>query len=102
LARRLQGDEAFVATLAGARIEAEPGDVRFLREPGEAARGGLAPLRLRAGETGVWDGRFEVTAQCDVEVRALGRTAAPDAKAAKPVTWERLLAACDAVEREPV
>jgi tRNA(Ile)-lysidine synthase len=67
----LQGTEAFVATLAGARVEADPETVRFLREDGEAARGGLAPLRLGAGERGVWDGRFEVAADRPIEVRAL-------------------------------
>ena len=33
-----------------------------MRDAGEAARGRLQPLALAPGETGVWDGRFEVVA----------------------------------------
>lgn len=101
LAERLRGSEAFVATLAGARIEADAGQARFAREPGEAARGGLAPVRLRAGETDVWDGRFEVTAPHDLEVRAVGRSALPDIAGARPLAHARLLAACGVVQGEP-
>lgn len=110
LTARLAGDQAFTAGLAGARIEAEATRVRFGREPGEAARGGLAPLRLAAGEVGVWDGRFEVTARQAVDVRAApgsARLVAVDAQGeatdvgAQPLAYERLLAACGAVEREP-
>ena len=110
LAARLTGDGPFTANLAGARIEADATQVRFVREPGEAARGGLAPLRLQAGETGVWDGRFEVTAARAVEVRAEPGAALPVAVAADGsvedlpaniLTYDRLLAACGAVEREP-
>jgi tRNA(Ile)-lysidine synthase len=101
LAGRLTEPAPFVATLAGARVEAGPDHVRFQREPGEAARGGLAPLSLRAGETGVWDGRFEITAEEDLEVRAAPRSALPDVPGAKPLTYERLLAACGAIDREP-
>jgi tRNA(Ile)-lysidine synthase len=61
LVQRLQGAETFAATLAGARIEAGPDMVRFCREPGERARGGLvaydAPL-----QASVFDGRFEIVA----------------------------------------
>jgi tRNA(Ile)-lysidine synthase len=71
LVDRLIGEELFAATLAGARIEAAAGEVRFLREAGERSRGGLKPLRLAAGETAVWDGRFEITADRPLEVRAL-------------------------------
>ncbi|WP_372782565.1 tRNA lysidine(34) synthetase TilS [Phenylobacterium sp.] len=109
LAARLTGDAPFVASLAGARIEAEADAVTFRREPGEAARGGLAPLRLRAGETAVWDGRFEVTAGRTVEIRAAAGATLPIATSddgvedlkARPLTHNRLLAACGAVEREP-
>jgi len=110
LAERLAGNEAFIATLAGARVAADAGAVRFRREPGEAARGGLAPLRLAAGETAVWDGRFEVSATAPVKVQAVRRTTLPaavgeDGKpavvAVRPLTHERLLAACGAVAREP-
>lgn len=61
----------FTAALAGARIEAEAGDVRFLREPGEFTRRPLAPLSVATGETAVWDGRFEITAPRALEVRPL-------------------------------
>lgn len=110
LAERLARSDGFVATLAGARISADARLVRFGREPGEAARGGLAPLRLAAGDTAVWDGRFAVTAEGPAEVRPLRRTTLPAAVAAdgspaalriEPLTYERLLAACGAVEREP-
>lgn len=67
----LASDRDFTTTLAGARLEADAGVVRFLREPGEAARGGLAPLTLEAGRTAVWDGRFEITADRPIEVRPL-------------------------------
>ena len=110
LAGRLIGDAPFTASLAGARIEADTEHVRFLREPGEAARGGLAPIRLQAGETGVWDGRFEVTAERPVEIRAEPGATLPIATGedgsardlqASILTHDRLLAACGAVEREP-
>jgi tRNA(Ile)-lysidine synthase len=50
------------ATLAGARIEADDEEIRFMREAGETARGGMAPLALPSGVPTVWDGRFELTA----------------------------------------
>jgi tRNA(Ile)-lysidine synthase len=111
LAGRLTGDASFTASLAGARIEADATQARFRREPGEAARGGLAPLRLRAGETGVWDGRFEISAEAAVEVRAAQGGVLPMALReggdlepfpAKSLAHDRLLAACGVVEREPV
>jgi tRNA(Ile)-lysidine synthase len=69
---RLRAGEAFVATLGGARIEASAGQVAVEREAGEAARGGLRPLALQAGEPTVWDGRFEFTAdRAGVEVEAV-------------------------------
>jgi tRNA(Ile)-lysidine synthase len=128
LAERLCAEGDVAATLAGARIEADAGEVRFLREPGEAARGGLAPLVLAAGETGVWDGRFEITAEGPLEVRALAGMAsglgkveraslkAYPAKAraglpadatprllaqARPLALARLHAACGLIECEP-
>ncbi len=61
LVQRIRTDEIFAATLAGARIEAGQ-DVLVCRDAGETARGGLAPLSLSPGETGVWDGRWEITA----------------------------------------
>ena len=52
----LRRERPFVATLAGARIDANAQTIRIFREPGEAARGGLGPLH----PPGVWDGRFEI------------------------------------------
>jgi tRNA(Ile)-lysidine synthase len=128
LAERLLGGEAFAATLAGARIEADDGAVRILREAGEAARGGLRPLTLAAGETGVWDGRFEITADRPMRivssagmrsllsptdqkrlmaVQASARDGlpvdldGPSLASARPLSLDRLLAACGAVTREP-
>jgi tRNA(Ile)-lysidine synthase len=107
LAARLRGDETFTASLAGARIEAKAGMARFGREAGEAARGGLAPVYLRARETAVWDGRFEVTADRAIEITAAPRGTTPASAdgatglAVRPLTYERLLAACGAVEAEP-
>lgn len=102
LAARLIDSPAFVATLAGARIEAGRVHVRFRREAGEAARGGLASIGLRAGETAVWDGRFEVATHRNCEVRAaLCATTPAGAAHAIPLTYDRLLAACGAIEREP-
>jgi len=110
LAERLAAKEPFTASLAGARIEADAAQVSFRREPGEAARGGLAPLRLAAGETGVWDGRFEVVAEQLVEIVTAPRSAQPlatgvDGEAASvqatPLAYERLLAACGGIVSEP-
>ena len=108
LAVRLMGDEDFTASLAGARITAKAGVVSFRREPGEAARGGLAPIRLGAGEVAVWDGRFEVTADRAATVAAAPRGTTPVAMdqtvvlSIRPLTYERLLGACGAVEAEPL
>ncbi len=64
-AAALRHKRPFLATLAGARIEADDTTIRIFREPGEAQRGGLSPLQ----PPGVWDGRFEV--QAGPEVRRL-------------------------------
>jgi tRNA(Ile)-lysidine synthase len=58
----LDGKERLVASLAGARVEADPHSVAVYREPGEAKRGGLTTLYLTPGLPRVWDGRFEFTA----------------------------------------
>lgn len=131
LAERLAGPGGFATTLAGARIEADGDEVRFLREAGEAARGGLQPMTLVAGETAVWDGRFQITAGRQMEVRgaaglrsglspadqhllaalpASARDTAPVVVGedgprladATPLALDRLLAACGAVDMEPV
>ena len=59
LLARLADGERFIATLAGARIEAGD-EVRLSREAGEADRGGLESMILAPGRTAVWDGRFEI------------------------------------------
>jgi tRNA(Ile)-lysidine synthase len=61
LVERLRSGERFTATLAGARIEATA-ELLICRDAGEIARGGLARLHLAPRETGVWDGRWEITA----------------------------------------
>lgn len=128
IAALLEQDAPFVATLAGARIEARGDEAQFMREPGEIARRGLPPLSLEAGQTGVWDGRFEIAAQSAMRVVALAgrarnlspaeaaglRGLAPPARAALPtidgaglaqgrcLVAGRLLAACGAIDREPL
>jgi tRNA(Ile)-lysidine synthase len=130
LAERLTGRGGFTTTLAGARIEADGDEVLFLREAGEAARGGLRPLILMAGETGVWDGRFEIKAERAMEVRSatglrqglsptdqdtlaalsarardtvpvIAEEGGPRLAEATPLALDRLLAACGAVDVEP-
>lgn len=71
LTEALRGEAAVVATLGGARIEADDMMVRWLREAGEIARSGAGELILAAGETGVWDGRFEITAARPMTLRPL-------------------------------
>jgi len=61
LVERLRSGQTFAATLSGARVEAGD-DVLICRDAGETARGGLAPLDLAPGQTGVWDGRWEIAA----------------------------------------
>ncbi len=70
LLARLDAEPAFVAALAGARIEADETEVRFLRDAGETARGGLAAVQVQPGRASIWDGRFEVGADQAVEIRA--------------------------------
>lgn len=77
LVARLRSGEVFTATLAGARVEADGDTVRVCRDAGETARGGLAALTLSLGETGVWDGRYEITAGASpITVRPLKGLAA--------------------------
>ena len=79
----LRGREPFTATLAGARIEADATNVCFLREAGEVRRGGLTPLALAAGEAAIWDGRWELTTDRALEVRALVGSASSLSSAAR-------------------
>jgi tRNA(Ile)-lysidine synthase len=76
LMERLRSAEAFTATLCGARIEADRGSVRFMRDAGETTRGGLAAAALAPGVPAVWDGRFEITADDACEARPLKGLAA--------------------------
>jgi tRNA(Ile)-lysidine synthase len=55
-------DGAFVATLAGARVEAGEQGVEIFREAGEFHRRGSPPLPLPLGQEVVWDGRYALTA----------------------------------------
>lgn len=59
----IRGREAFVATLAGARVEGDGAVVRFVRDAGEFKRRGLGDQDLPLGQPVVFDGRFEVTAR---------------------------------------
>jgi len=69
LSERLRGDDAFTATLGGAKVSAGA-QIVIVREPG---RSGLEQLRVGAGQCGVWDGRFEVSAgDRPVVIQALG------------------------------
>ncbi|WP_293901367.1 tRNA lysidine(34) synthetase TilS [Phenylobacterium sp.] len=71
-AEALRGHDPVVATLAGARLEADAAHIRVFRETGELARGGLMTKALTAGRAQVWDGRFELTADDPgYEVRCL-------------------------------
>ncbi len=69
LLERLATREAFTATLAGARIEAEAAKVLITRDAGELSRDGSP---LPPNTPSIWDGRFELTAsQPGLTVRAL-------------------------------
>jgi tRNA(Ile)-lysidine synthase len=109
LAAELAAPEPVVATLAGARIEADAEAIRVFRECGEARRSGLAD----AIRPCVWDGRFELAGHGTVrrlagvmnrlqpDDRARLRPLPPAARGALPVTVDdsdgavRLLAAPD-------
>lgn len=77
LETRLATRTSFTATLAGARIEATPGRVLVLREPGEFRRRPPVPLGLTRDRPAAWDGRYEITTSDDgwSVVPALGRLA---------------------------
>ncbi len=77
LLARIETGESFTATLAGARIESGGAIVRITREAGDIARAGGAARPLRAGESIIWDGRFELAADVDgLTVAPLGGLAA--------------------------
>ncbi len=62
LGGRLASHADFVATLAGARVEAIGRRVTVGREPGEMRRRPVPDLSLIPGCPAVWDGRYEITA----------------------------------------
>lgn len=73
---QLTGDNAVQASLAGAEVLARDGQILWGRTAGEMARSGARDLMLAAGETGVFDGRFEVEADGPATVtRLAGRIA---------------------------
>ena len=73
---QLAGDNAVQASLAGAEVLVRDGQILWGRTAGEMARSGARDLVLAAGETGVFDGRFEVDADGPVTVtRLAGRIA---------------------------
>lgn len=78
IAERITSGQPFTATLAGARVEATAERVLVLREAGEFRRRPPAPLPLRPGESALWDGRYEITADEPgwAVVASLGRLAA--------------------------
>jgi tRNA(Ile)-lysidine synthase len=106
LLQRLRAETSLVATLAGAQARANGDIISIVREAGAYARAPAPLLALRAGETGVWDGRFEIMAAEGGLVRPLAGSAArlhPEDKArllrveasarpALPVFWRNELA----------
>ena len=70
-----------MASLAGARIEADAADVTIAREVGDIRRAALPLLTLRSGRAAIWDGRFEIEAKTDVIVAPLAGSAARLSKA---------------------
>ena len=71
LYERLSGDGAVHATLAGALILADDARILWTRSPGEARRSGVVDLLLEAGETRVFDGRFEIAADRPARISLL-------------------------------
>ncbi len=85
LTAALLGEAPIVATLAGARIEANAKWILWLREAGEMARRGVRRLELHPGEAAVWDGRYEIRADRPVSLSSLAgqaRRLTPAARAA--------------------
>lgn len=71
LATEIAAGRSLTASLGGARVTSDGEVLRVLRNVGELARRPVPPLALAAGETGVWDGRFEVEALTDLSVSPL-------------------------------
>ena len=82
---RLAGEESFVATLAGARVEAAGPFIRIAREAGDRRRaGGVGLTPLPVGLAVAWDGRFEIEAVANGlavgPLRGLARRLDPSAR----------------------
>jgi tRNA(Ile)-lysidine synthase len=84
---RLEGGEAFAATLAGARIIAGERDIVFARDAGELRRKSAPGLVLAAGERAVWDGRFEIVADTQLRVTPVAGFAARLAAGDRAQLW---------------
>lgn len=65
LAQRIAVGDPFAATLAGARVDARGDTAMLFREVG---RIGLPEVRLGAGETALWDGRFSIEASVPLTI----------------------------------
>jgi len=63
LLARMNSGTPFAATLAGARLVAEPGGLTLARETGDRRSGRGVDTPLRPGATVIWDGRFEIMAR---------------------------------------
>lgn len=63
LRRRLAEPADAVATLSGARLELDGGEVRVLRQMRSRDPQALAPVPLSSGAPQVWDGRFEIESE---------------------------------------
>ncbi len=84
---RLQGGEAFAATLAGARIVAGERDIVFARDAGELRRKSAPDIVLPAGQPAVWDGRFEIVADTRLRVTPVAGYAARLAAGDRARLW---------------
>lgn len=71
LAQALRGPDEVVMTLSGCQVLADAGVIRWIRPAGEVSRSGVPDLHLQAGQSGVWDGRFEIAAPAHMTVSAL-------------------------------
>ena len=71
LTQALRGEAAVSSTLVGCQIMADRDKIRWVRPVGEISRSGSADLSLGPRETGVWDGRYEVTAGSEIRVGPL-------------------------------
>ena len=71
LARRLAGRDEVRATLAGALVLDDAGVITFGRTAGEMRRQGVRDLRLAAGGSGIFDGRFEIEATSEARITPL-------------------------------